>query len=118
MLIGGFMNLNTFIKNTSLLLTDNAEVPAWVASSFPVIEIVLAVLITLCSIVLIVGVIMQKGESNGATGITGSNADTFYNRNKSGSLQGKIKKLIMIDAIIILVLAIAFLICFSIYKVV
>ncbi len=113
------MNLNTLLNNASMLLsstTDNAEVPAWVAASFPIIEIVLAVLITIASIILIVAVVAQKGESNGATGITGASADTFYNRNKGGSLQGKLKKLVMIDAIVIMVLAVLFLICFSIFK--
>ncbi len=114
---GGFMNLKTLF-NSILLSSSTAEVPEWVASSFPIIEIVLAALITVCSIFMIVAVVMQKGESNGATGITGASADTFYNRNKGGSLQGKLKKLVMIDAIIIMVLAIAFLICFSIYTVV
>ncbi len=113
------MNLNKLFSTTSLLLTDtNAEVPAWVASSFPIIEIVIAVLITICALFMIVAVVAQKGESNGATGITGSSADTFYNRNKSGTFQGKIKKLITIDAIIILVLGVAFLILSSIYSIV
>ena len=115
------MKLNQLFNTTNMLLTtttDNAEVPAWVAASFPVIEIILAVLITICSLFMIVAVVMQKGESNGATGITGVSADTFYNRNKGGSLQGKLKKLVMIDAIVIMVLAVLFLICFSIYKVV
>lgn len=117
MKFGGLMNLKALF-NSILLTGSTAEVPAWVASSFPVIEIVLAVLITICSIFMIVAVVMQKGESNGATGITGASADTFYNRNKGGSLQGKLKKLVMIDAIVILVLAVLFLICFSIYTVV
>lgn len=109
--------MNNLIQNMSLLLTDtNKEVPEWVANSFPIIEIVLAVLITICSIFMIVAVVAQKGESNGVTGITGSSADTFYNRNKSGSLQGKIKKLVTIAAILILVFAVAFLILSSIYS--
>ncbi len=111
--------MNKFFNNINLLLNSSAaaEVPEWVAASFPIIEIVLAALITVCSLFMIVAVVMQKGESNGATGITGASADTFYNRNKGGSLQGKLKKLVMIDAIVILVLAVAFLILFSIYHV-
>ena len=112
------MKLNQLFNATNMLLTsatDNTELPTWVVNSFPIIEIVLAAIITVCSIFMIVAVVMQKGESNGVTGITGSSADTFYNRNKGGSLQGKLKKLVMIDAIIIMVLAVLFLICFSIY---
>ena len=101
-------------KHFNFLLDSNTELPGWVSSSFPIIEAVIAVIITLCSILMIVAVVMQKGESNGATGITGSTADTFYNRNKGGSLQGKLKKIITIDAIVIMVLAVVFLILSSI----
>ena len=66
---------------------------------------------------MIIAVVAQKGESNGVTGITGQ-ADTFYNRNKGSSLQGKLKKLIAIDAVIILVMSIAFLILSQIYAIV
>lgn len=112
------MNLFNLFNNIGILAADtNKEVPAWIASSFPIIEIILAVLITICSIFMIVAVVAQKGESNGVTGITGT-ADTFYNRNKNGSLQGKLKKLVMIDACIILALGIAFLIFSTIYSVV
>ncbi len=109
------MNIK-FLSSIICASTDKA-VPTWVSNSFPIIEIVLAVLITICSIFMIVAVVAQKGESNGVTGITGQ-ADTFYNRNKSGSLQGKIKKLVMIDAVIIMVLAVAFLVFSSIYSVI
>lgn len=111
------MNLN-YLNNFALLLSNDASnkaVATWITESFPIIRIVLAVLIAICSIFMIVAIVAQKGESNGVTGITGSSADTFYNRNKGGSLQGKIKKLVMIDAIVIMVLAIAFLVLTSVY---
>lgn len=107
------MNFNTLFY-TSLLLADNTELPVWVTKSFPVLEIIFVILLAICSIFMIVAVILQKSDSNGVAGITGRSADTFYNRNKSGSLQGKVKKLIMIDAIVILVLAVLFMICYSI----
>ena len=104
------------MKNLSLLLASN-EVPEWVAKSFPIIEIVIAAIITLCALFMIVAVVAQKGESNGSSALTGQ-ADTFYNRNKSSSLQGKLKKLVMIDAVVILVLAVAFLVLSQIYAIV
>lgn len=108
--------MKNIVNNMSWLLAE-VERPEWVANSFPIIEAVLAVIISLCAIFMIVAVVAQKGESNGITGVTGSQADTFYNRNKSASLQGKLKKWVMIDAIIILVLSIAFLILTQIYYV-
>jgi protein translocase SecG subunit len=99
----------------NFLADDNTAVAPWVASSFPIIKIVLCVLLLVCAIFMIVAVIAQKGEANGLTGITGGTADTFYNRNKKGSLQGVIRKLVMIDAVLILVIGIAFLFINCIY---
>lgn len=98
----------------NLLADANKEVAPWIANSFPIIEIVIAAVLTLCSLFMIVAVILQKGESNGVTGITGQ-ADTFYNRHKGGSLQGKLKKWVLADAILILVLGVTFLVLSQFY---
>lgn len=100
--------------NNLLLATNETPVPIWVQESFPIIKIVLAVLILICSIFMIVAVLCQKGETNGSASITGT-TDTFYNRNKGTSLEGVIKKLTVIDAILLLVFCIAFLILNAIY---
>jgi len=62
---------------------------------------------------MIIAVLAQKGEANGSSSITGT-TDTFYNRNKGTSLEGKIKKLTIIDAILLLVFCVVFLILNSI----
>lgn len=103
-------------KNLSLLLESSSEKPEWIVNSFPIIQIVIAVVLTLCSIFMIVAVVAQKGEGNGSSALTGQ-ADTYYNRNKNSSLQGKLKKLVMIDAVLILVLSIAFVILSNIYAI-
>ena len=106
--------MNTLINKMNLMLAgSDTPVATWVASSFPIIKIVLFVLITICSIFMIVAVLSQKGEANG-NAITGQ-TDTFYNRNKGTSLQGIIKKLTIIDAILLVVFCLAFLIISSIY---
>lgn len=104
-----------YLGYVNMVCADDTAVPAWVASSFPIIKIVLAILICLCSIFMIIAVMAQKTESDGVNAITGQ-ADTFYNRNKGASLQGKIKKLTIIDAILLLVFCVAFLIINSIYR--
>lgn len=105
------MNYN-FINNLSLIAAEASDkaVAPWVEKSFPIIKIVLAVLIFICSIFIIVSVISQKTETEGgASAITGQ-ANTFYNRNKGESLQGKIKKWTIGVAIALMVLCVAFLI--------
>ena len=98
-----------------LLADENKAVSPFVENVVPVLKIIIACVIALCAIFMIVAVVSQKGESNGITGVTGSSADTFYNRNKKASLQGKIKKWTVIDAIILFVLCVAFLILNLIY---
>ncbi|MEG1581536.1 MAG: preprotein translocase subunit SecG [Clostridia bacterium] len=100
----------------NLLLSASADAPQadWIVKSFPIIKIILAVIILLLSIIMIVAVISQKGNTNGIAGVTGE-SDTFYNRNKGQSLQGKVKKLTIWVASILLVCCIAFLILNSIY---
>lgn len=90
--------------------------PDWVVSSFPIIKLVLVILVLICSAFMIVAVMMQDGNTNGMTGITGDSSDTFYNRNKGQSMQGKIKKLTVINAILILVFCIAYLVLNTIYS--
>ncbi len=53
------MNIK-FLSSIICASTDKA-VPTWVSNSFPIIEIVLAVLITICSIFMIVAVVAQNG---------------------------------------------------------
>ncbi len=93
---------------------ENAATAPWIADSFPIIKIVLLCLLAICSIAMIVFVIMQKSNTNGVSAISGQ-SDTFYNRNKGATLQGKIKTLTIIDAVLIMVFCIAFLILNTIY---
>ncbi len=94
---------------------ENAEVPAWVASSFPIIKLVLVCVLAVLAIAMIVLVCMQKSDTNGISAISGQ-TDTFYNRNKGATLQGKIKILTIIDACLILFITIAFLILNTIFQ--
>ena len=94
---------------------ENDAMPEWVRSSFPVIKIVIVAIIALLAIAMIVLVVLQKGESNGVSAITGQ-SDTFYNRNKGATLQGKIKVITIVISIVILVLCIAYLILNKIYE--
>ena len=97
-----------------LIAADKVR-PDWVVNSFPIIKLVLVCMLLVCAILMIVAVTMQHGNTNGMTGITGDTSDTFYNRNKGQSMQGKIKKLTVIDAILMVVLCVTYLILNAIY---
>lgn len=103
-------------NNLSFLCKDeNAETASWIVNSFPIIKVVILCLLALCSIAMIVLVVMQKSENNGVSAVTGQ-SDTFYNRNKGATLQGKIKVLTIICAVCIMVLCLAFFIMNQIYQ--
>ena len=94
---------------------ENAGTAAWVVNSWPIIKIVIMCVLAVFAIAMIVLVVMQKSNSNGISAISGQ-TDTFYNRNKGATLQGKIKKWTVICAIVIMVLCVVFLIMNQIYQ--
>ena len=93
---------------------ENKATASWIVNSFPIIKIVIMAVLALLSIALIVLIIMQKGNTNGSAALTGK-SDTFYNRNKKSTLQGKIKVLTIICASIMMFLCLAFMILSQIY---
>ncbi len=73
--------------------------------------IVISILTVLTSIVLIVSVLMQEGDSDGISALAGgSSSDTFFGRNKSNTIQGKLSNITKISATVFVVLAIAMLV--------
>lgn len=105
------------MKNIFALICadENKATAAWIVNSFPIIKVVIMALLALLSLALIVLVVMQRGETNGSAALTGK-TDTFYNRNKKTTLQGKIKVLTIIVASIMMVLCLAFMIMSQIYS--
>ena len=104
-----FLNFNKFI-----CADENKAVAPWVESSFPTIKVVIMCVLAVLAVAMIILIVMQKSNTNGVSAVTGQ-TDTFYNRNKKATLQGKIKTLTIIDAVFILVLCIAFLVLNTIY---
>ena len=93
---------------------ENKATASWIVNSFPIIKIVIMSLLALLSIALIVLIIMQQGNTNGSAALTGK-SDTFYNRNKKSTLQGKVKVLTIICASVLMFLCLAFMILSQIY---
>ncbi len=105
-----------FRNNANLICMDeNAATADWIAKSFPVIKIVLISVLALLAIAMIVLILMQKSNTNGVSAVTGQ-TNTFYNRNKGATLQGKIKVLTIVCAVCIMVVVVAYLIISQIYK--
>ncbi|MDD2213221.1 MAG: preprotein translocase subunit SecG [Oscillospiraceae bacterium] len=69
------------------------------------LAIVLAVLDVLLCIVLVTLVIMQEGNSEGLGSIAGG-ADTFFGHNKGRAIDGKLKRITTILAIVFVLMTI------------
>ena len=93
--------------NLNFVCSANGAVAEWVAVSFPIIRVVLAVIIAIMCLVLILTVIVQPSASNGVNPITGQ-SETFYGKNKSRTTEGFMRRLTVILAIAIVVLAVLF----------
>ncbi len=69
--------------------------------------IAINILMVLASIVLIVSVLMQEGDSDGISALAGgSSSETFFGKNKSTSLQGKLSNITKSSAAVFIALAI------------
>ena len=76
--------------------------------------ILLAIYIIIC-LMLIVLVMMQNKDDKGASGtITGSSTNNFYEKNKTRTREGKLKKWTLILGVVFLVYTIVFGIIYSI----
>lgn len=104
------------MKNIFALICadENKATATWIVNSFPIIKIVIMAMLAVLAVALIVLIVMQKGNTNGSTAITGR-SDTFYNRNKKSTLQGKIKVLTIICASVMMALCLVFMILSQIY---
>ncbi len=101
----------------NLLLSDVSKpIPDWISKSFPIIQTILIILIALAALVIIVAVLMTTSNGDGGNNaITGTN-DSYYMQHKGGSKEGRLKTAIIICAITIFVLTLAYFILFGIYK--
>lgn len=89
----------------------------WVSDSFPVIRMVLIILIAVLSLALMFVVLFQPGnDGSGMDALSGESADTFYSKNKSRTWEHALRRLTVILAIAIAVLAILFFVSVAIYN--
>ncbi len=84
------------------------DVSAGTAEVLTTLRSIVLILMAIASIAIIVAVLMQPSNPDGGRNvITGTN-DSYYAQNKGNTKEGRLKRLIIISAIVILVLTIAF----------
>ena len=92
---------------SSLLTMFMAPVEGSVSDAYFIIRVVLLALIIACALFMVFVVLMQPGNSSGL-GAFGGSSETFFGKNKSKTLEGKMKPLTVIVSIVLGVLLIAF----------
>ena len=84
------------------------DVSSGTAATLITIRSIVLILMAIAAITIIVAVLMQPSNPDGGRNvITGTN-DSYYSQNKGQTKEGRLKKLIIISAVVILVLTIAF----------
>ncbi len=91
-------------------------VPNWVSSSFPVIQAILLILITLNAICIIVAaMILPSNPDGGNNVITGKN-ESYYGFNKGETREGRLHRMMIICSICIFVFAVVYFITVGIFN--
>ncbi len=71
------------------------------------VSVICIALSVLCALFIIIVVMMQSGNSNGIDALNGS-SDTFYGKNKSKTVESKLKVITVVCVVLLVVLMIAF----------
>lgn len=68
---------------------------------------VCVILSVICAVFIIIVVMIQPGNSNGISALDGT-SDTFYGKNKSKTVESKLRKLTVVCLVIMTILMVAF----------
>ena len=64
----------------------------------------LMIILSIICVLLVLAVILQQGESNGLSALTGNTSDTSYGRKKSSGYNEKLSKITIIMAIAFIII--------------
>ena len=68
------------------------------------VQIVLGIILLISAIFLIVAVLMQNGKSHGLSGAISGGAETFFGKQKGGTIEKQLSKITTVVAIIFVVI--------------
>ncbi len=70
-----------------------------------VVQMIFTILLMLCSLVLILSVLLQKGDADGMSALTGGSSNSFFGKNKGKTVEGKLALTTKVSASAFVVLA-------------
>ena len=87
-----------------------------VANALSIVQYVIVGIVAVCAVAIIFLVLFQKSNSDGGLNAISGVQETYFSQNKGNTRDGLLKKLTVILAIVIAVLAIAYWITLKIYN--
>ena len=87
-----------------------------VANALSIVQYVIIAIIALCALAIIFLVLFQKSNSDGGLNAISGVQETYFSQNKGKTRDGLLKKLTVILAIIVAVLAVVYWITLKIYN--
>jgi len=104
------------LSNMNNLFLAPSNMPKWVGDSFPIIQGIIIGLISLLSIIMIVAILVSPPDAGtGTNAITGA-SESYYTKNRDKNNLGRIRNLIIICAVTIAILTVAFFVMFGIFN--
>ena len=100
------LNLNQLLETTY---------PAWVTTLVPVVRYVFLGIIFLSAVVLILVSLFQNNSNDEGAFLSGGATESYYAKNKGGTIVGKLKVITIICAITIAVLTVLYFVSHLIY---
>ena len=100
------LNLNQLLETTY---------PAWVTTLVPIVRYVFLGIIFLCALVLILVTLFQNNSNDESAFLSGGATESYYAKNKGGTIVGKLKVITVICAIVIAVLTVLYFVSNLIY---
>lgn len=77
-------------------------------STYKAIQIAIIAICALCALFVIIVVLIQPSNSNGVSALGGRSTDTFYGKNKSKSIESKLKIFTVVCLVLLAVLMVTY----------
>ncbi len=89
--------------------------PAWVTTVVPIVRYVFLGIILVCAIVVILTALFQNNSNDEGAFLSGGATESYYAKNKGGTMAGKLKVLTIVCSSLIAVLTVLYFVSNLIY---
>ena len=99
-------NVLNYLRNVPDTVGQNGACRLFSDRKVTIMNLVLGIILLIAAVFLVLAVVAQQGKAHGLSGAIAGGAETFFGKNKSRGLDGKLQKITKIAAVVFIVLAI------------